>query len=124
MPAQVTHASSSQGRPQLSCGRSRSAASGSRRAVLSPVVRRLAAEHGEDRIGRDRRKCEISLPDRAISENILWHPSVNRGGTIRTRTGEVSVDSFTSDSIMVAGRHAEIDLQPLTRSLAARLHCT
>ena len=73
------------------------------------------------RIGRDRRKCEISLPDRAVSENILWHPSVKRDGKIRTRTGEIPVESFTSDSIMVAGRHAEIDLrgsEPKVRALS------
>jgi len=73
------------------------------------------------RIGRDRRKCEVSLPDRAVSENILWHPSVKRDGKIRTRTGEIPVESFTSDSIMVAGRHAEIDLrgsEPKVRALS------
>ena len=73
------------------------------------------------RIGRDRRKCEVALPDRAVNENILWHPAVDRSGTIRTRTGEVSVDTFTTDSIMVAGQHAEIDLrgsEPKVRALS------
>jgi hypothetical protein len=73
------------------------------------------------RIGRDRRKCEIALPDRAINENILWDPSVSRSGAIRTRAGEVPVESFTTDSIMVAGRHAEIDLrgsEPKVRALS------
>jgi len=63
------------------------------------------------RVGRDRRKCEISLPDRAVNENILWDPAVNRTGVIRTKSGEVPVESFTTDSIMVAGQHAEIDLR-------------
>ena len=73
------------------------------------------------RIGRDRRKCEIALPDRAVNENILWHPAVDRGGTIRTRTGDVLVETFTTDSIMVAGQHAEIDLrgsEPKVRALS------
>ena len=73
------------------------------------------------RIGRDRRKCEIALPDRALNDNILWDPSVDRSGVIRTRSGEVPVDSFTTDSIMVAGRHAEIDLrgaEPKVRALS------
>ena len=63
------------------------------------------------RVGRDRRKCEVSLPDRAVNENILWDPAVNRTGVIRTKSGEVPVESFTTDSIMVAGLHAEIDLR-------------
>ena len=63
------------------------------------------------RVGRDRRKCEVSLPDRAVHENILWDPDVNRTGVIRTKSGEVPVGSFTTDSIMVAGEHAEIDLR-------------
>jgi len=73
------------------------------------------------RIGRDRRKCEIALPDRAVNENILWHPSVDRSGAIRTRSGEVSVQTFTTDSIMVAGLHAEVDLrgsEPKVRALS------
>jgi hypothetical protein len=73
------------------------------------------------RIGRDRRKCEIALPDRAIHENIHWLPAVDPRGTIPTRGGEVAVASFTTDSIMVAGRHAEIDLrgsEPKVRALS------
>ncbi|MDP7114850.1 MAG: FHA domain-containing protein [Myxococcota bacterium] len=73
------------------------------------------------RIGRDRRKCEIALPDRGIHENIHWLPTVDPRGTIPTRGGEVEVASFTTDSIMVAGRHAEIDLrgsEPKVRALS------
>ncbi len=73
------------------------------------------------RVGRDRRKCEIALPDRAVNENILWDPSIQGTGNIRTRAGEVPVESFTTDSIMVAGRHAEIDLrgsEPKVRALS------
>ena len=73
------------------------------------------------RVGRDRRKCEIALPDRAIHENIQWLATVDPGGTIPTRGGEVAVSSFTTDSIMVAGQHAEIDLrgsEPKVRALS------
>lgn len=89
--------------------------------VTVPAEPAELAVGGTYRIGRDRRKCEIALPDRSIIENILWHPSVNREGKIRTRAGEVPVESFTTDSIMVAGRHAEIDLrgsEPKVRALS------
>lgn len=89
--------------------------------ITVPAEPTELAVGGTYRVGRDRRKCEIPLPDRAVIENILWHPSVNRQGAIRTRTGEVPVESFTTDSIMVAGRHAELDLrgsEPKVRALS------
>lgn len=73
------------------------------------------------RVGRDRRKCEIALPDRAVNENIHWQPGVDPDGDVPIRGGQVPVSSFTTDSIMVAGRHAEIDLrgnEPKVRALS------
>ena len=73
------------------------------------------------RIGRDRRKCEIALPDRAVTENIHWLPMVAQDSTVRTRGGVVPVETFATDSIMVAGRHAEVDLrgnEPRVRALS------
>ncbi len=73
------------------------------------------------RIGRDRRKCEVALADRAVNENIQWCAGVDPTGTIPTRGGQVPASSFTTDSIMVAGRHAEVDLrgsEPKVRALS------
>lgn len=73
-------------------------------------------------LGRDR-GCKVRLPDARHNANIAWHPGVDEGATIRARSGHIPKSRFYTDSIMVASKHAEIDLtgEPILRSLAR--HC-
>ncbi|MCK6528468.1 hypothetical protein L6R50_13250 [Myxococcota bacterium] len=75
-------------------------------------------------IGRDQRRCELTLPDRPGHANIHWAPGAGEGADVRTRGGRITRDRLTTDAIMVAGRHASLDLTgPVPVVRAASVSC-
>ena len=60
-------------------------------------------------VGRDGRSCDVPLPDRSVSENILWRDG-GRVGEVQVQGGAVDRSTFRTDAICVATRAAQIDL--------------
>lgn len=77
----------------------------------------------EYQIGRSR-ESRVVLPDEARNDNIHWKPSVGDGTTIRARTGVIPKSNFYTDSIMVASKHAIVDLREARPRIACiATHC-
>lgn len=77
----------------------------------------------EYQIGRSR-ESRVVLPDEARNDNIHWKPSVGDGTTIRARTGVIPKSNFYTDSIMVASKHAIVDLrESVPRIACIATHC-
>lgn len=92
---------------------------------LGEILRPSSSNHlvfgGTYGIGRDRRN-KVQLPDEPHNDNIAWLDNSD-SGVIRARSGEIRKSQFYTDSIMVASRHAEIDLagDPALTNIAK--HC-
>lgn len=89
--------------------------------ILRPATSTHMVFGGTYGIGRDRRN-KVQLPDEPHNDNIAWLDNSN-SGVIRARSGEIRKSQFYTDSIMVASKHAEIDLasDPALTSIAK--HC-
>ncbi|MFT5584955.1 MAG: hypothetical protein ACI9VR_002543 [Cognaticolwellia sp.] len=89
--------------------------------ILRPATSTHMVFGGTYGIGRDRRN-KVQLPDEPHNDNIAWLDNSN-SGVIRARSGEIRKSQFYTDSIMVASKHAEIDLanEPALTSIAK--HC-
>ena len=60
-------------------------------------------------VGRDAAACDVPLPDRMSTRNILWRDG-GSAGTVETRGGQVPRDRFRTDAILVASKAASIEL--------------
>jgi hypothetical protein len=60
-------------------------------------------------VGRDHSDCDVALPDRMTTDNILWKGQA-QGSKVEVRGGKVPRSRFRTDAIFVASRAAEIDL--------------
>lgn len=60
-------------------------------------------------IGRDAESCDVPLPDRPLSTNILWRDG-RTSGPVEVQGGRVDRATFRTDAICVASRAAVIDL--------------
>lgn len=89
--------------------------------ILRPATSTHMVFGGTYGIGRDRRN-KVQLPDEPHNDNIAWLDN-SGSGVIRARSGEIRKSQFYTDSIMVASKHAEIDLasDPALTSIAK--HC-
>ncbi len=89
--------------------------------ILRPATRTHMIFGGTYGIGRDRQN-KVQLPDEPHNDNIAWLDN-SSSGVIRSRSGEINKNQFYTDSIMVASKHAEIDLanEPELTSIAK--HC-
>jgi|GEM_PF-1893721 len=77
-------------------------------------------EGGDWSIGRDADTCDVVLPDRPTSQNILWRDGRTEGPIV-VRGGQVDRLHFRTDAICVASRAAAVDLsafQPVLRNLS------
>ena len=61
------------------------------------------------KIGRSE-ACDIRLSNHNHNENIGWHPKVREGDSLPSKKGKMSKKQFSTDAIMVAKFHAELDL--------------
>ncbi len=89
-------------------------------ARLSTPRRSTPLPAGEQwTVGRDAESCDVPLPDRPLSTNILWKDG-RTSGPVEVEGGRVDRATFRTDAICVASRAAAIDLSEPT----ARLHNT
>ncbi len=87
-------------------------------ARLSAPRRGTPLAEGETYLlGRDGAACDVPLPDRASTRNILWRDG-GKAETVETRSGRVARSRFRTDAILVASKAARIDLT----DAGARLH--
>jgi len=61
-------------------------------------------------VGRDREACDVGLPDRLTTSNILWQDGAGEAEHVGVRGGRVPRERFRTDAILVASRAAVIDL--------------
>jgi hypothetical protein len=69
-------------------------------------------------LGRDRELCDVALPDRLTTANILWRDGADGADHVDVRGGRVPRDRFRTDAILVASRGAEIDLRGSSPTVA------
>ena len=79
-------------------------------ARLSTPRRGTPLAEGESYVvGRDPAACDVTLPDRMNTRNILWRDG-GTASTVETRGGQVPRDRFRTDAILVASKAASIEL--------------
>ncbi len=61
-------------------------------------------------IGRDAEVCDVPLPDRVTTDNILWKSGAGDADHVEVRGGQVPRTRFRTDAILVATTAAEVDL--------------
>ncbi|MCP4869181.1 MAG: hypothetical protein GY898_10740 [Proteobacteria bacterium] len=69
-------------------------------------------------VGRDREACDVALPDRLTTANILWKDGAAGAGHVEVRGGRVPKARFRTDAILVASHAAQIDLTGPVPSVA------
>lgn len=75
-------------------------------------------------IGRDGSRCDVPLPDRLTTANVLWREGGEVGDDIEVQGGRVPRARFRTDAICVASRAAELDLSgPTPRLLNPSTSC-
>ena len=79
-------------------------------ARLSSPRRATPLAEGESYLlGRDSDACDVPLPDRMSTRNILWRDG-GKAETVETRGGAVPRSRFRTDAILVASKAARVDL--------------
>ena len=61
-------------------------------------------------IGREA-SATVNLPSSKKNDNIVWLPEFQKSASIPTKTGMVLKENFSSDTILVASKHCEINLE-------------